>query len=984
MVRRESDGFFNLHTVSFLTVAIFLTVFSVAYGDWYQAKITGHVIDVEYYDQFYADFVNRYNIDNPYLVHIDECFEDGFVGVSCPSYINNCISEIYELGEIIDRGSDSCEFYFSTVASKEIIDLEAYNAWVDEYVEPFEITSACESELDSCGKQMSCFGTIVAYFDNPENLVLAELFEDYCYAPEESCGVTQTVACPDSTKPPTFVVEEVSKKTDSVKESADYASSVGQIISSKPTTESDLVRYKTNLEEAKRRALENYKESSDLSSKYSSFLLSEYQETMVKDISEIEKQINGIESILTKEVGERFAEQRNLAVWDINHDESIKDSNVVLDDYLSTLISKDVIDDPGVIQEPEEASYGIMIDRKTGHIPAYVGVPDQSFGVDFINSGSETLNNCELSITGDGSSWLSGGVLNTEFGFNYLLPGEYAFFPIEINVPAGEHTQTLYPDIRVICPAPTPEGFVMDGFTPSFDIYNPSNYETETGQTGAISEEQLSLFRDLMDGASLKSECQATLDECTSTFPNSCGDISIFYDCAVNNNCNGFEQQCAPYYIDEASFTYLYWNKVQPYYNLPTQCLEDISTCTNDPFFCPQYVYDCAVNQQCSGAGGYDSICIENSQTLGGPSGSQGSSGSGSSGGSSQGSTTGDGGGISNNIGQPLDLTGCNGDAFCLEVANTCRTLSYLIATSPTITDFGRSGYNAATGTGCSMDSLEIYLRKGDSIISTGSNQGSGSQTSGTNGRATNVISIHFQDNSLDASRRNYVAAIVYSLNGHLTLNFFNSPNYNDLENKIYEFIENLLYGDSEGSYITGMSLQQAEEIVAQSASIPWVLWIILFVMVVAFVLFGNFLTPHNERLISSGKKALNKKDYALAIQNYNELATTYSNDLKIKQDALDYLKQIKERVGNSKISLEFIDGALPKIKTNHLPGVFTNYSRVQKMISHAIHDIKKSPKLAKSRMSLISEEYKRLSPKDKERLASEYESLVYRIRNLK
>ncbi len=346
-------------------------------------------------------------------------------------------------------------------------------------------------------------------------------------------------------------------------------------------------------------------------------------------------------------------------------------------------------------------------------------------------------------------------------------------------------------------------------------------------------------------------------------------------------------------------------------------------------------------------------------------------------------------------------IDACRGDKLCIALADTCLTPSYIIATSLKLTDFGGFGYNAISGKICYMGSSRVYLKPGlfdrdgrysGGVGSSGTTGSGGTGTTGSGGTGTtgsgtinpgnSVISIHFQ-NGLEGAKRNYVAAIVYGLNGHLTLNFLNSPDYNGLEDKLQEFIQNLLYGESEGSYVTGMSLQQAEEIVSSSSSVPWVLWIILFVMVVAFVLFGNLLAPYDQRLISSGKKALNRKDYAMAIQNYNELANNYSGDVKIKQDVLDYLKQIKERVGNSKVDLEFRNGLLPLIKSNNVSGVFSSYSRVHKMIEHAMQDVKKSPKLAKSRLPLISEEYKRLSPKDKESLASKYESLVYKISSL-
>ena len=322
------------------------------------------------------------------------------------------------------------------------------------------------------------------------------------------------------------------------------------------------------------------------------------------------------------------------------------------------------------------------------------------------------------------------------------------------------------------------------------------------------------------------------------------------------------------------------------------------------------------------------------------------------------------------------------GDPLCLQLSNTCLPPRFVVALSLSPASFGGFGYNAVTGNLCYIGQSDVYVRP-NGLSGGRPNVINVDPELPTRSNVNGPISIHFQ-NSLDSSRRNYVATVVYKLNGHLTLNFLSSPDYDDLEEKISLFIENLLYGEVGGSYITGMSSQQAEEIVNGTDSIPWVLWIILFVMLVSFLLFGDFLSPYHERLIYFGRKALNKKDYAGAIENYNKLATIYPNDLNVKQDILNYLRLLKEKIGHDKINLVFYDkDSLPKIKSNHSMNIFSNYSRVEKMIHHALIDVKKSPKLARSRMPVIVEEYKRLILKDKERLAPHYESLVYKLKNL-
>ncbi|MEK6894279.1 MAG: hypothetical protein AABX10_02350 [Nanoarchaeota archaeon] len=417
------------------------------------------------------------------------------------------------------------------------------------------------------------------------------------------------------------------------------------------------------------------------------------------------------------------------------------------------------------------------------------------------------------------------------------------------------------------------------------------------------------------------------------------------------------------------------------YNNIPLSCLSGISACS-DPYTCSSsynYIYNCIIGTE---LGGSCSEYLANCQGV-----QTGTTGTGSGGfsGGFAGSESGvvipvaPGTVAGTSSGGSGSVSPCQDNAVCESLIQTsCVYPSMVAALGLDLVDFGGFGYNPFTGEICYMGQPGVYIRPAEldpDIHPTGQ--------SGNGVNPNSIISIHFQNPSSENSR-NYVAAIAFSLNGHLTLGFVSDPTFSGMDEKLREFILNLLYGEGVGSYITGMSLQQAEEIVNQSVSVPWVLWIILFVMVISFVLFGNILSPYNERLISSGKKALNRKDYALAVHNYNTLAISYSDDSNVKQDALEYLKQIRERVGKGKIDLEFYGKNLPKIKAGNFTGIFTNSQRVQKMIEHALSDIKKSPKLAKSRLHIISEEYKRLSPKDKEHLASQYESLVYRLRNIK
>lgn len=996
MVKRDSDGFFNLHTVSFFTLAIFLTVFSVAYGDWHSSKITGYAVEREQYQDFadtYLDPRGSYIISEDYAQEISD-FVDAPGEATAPDYVTYCIIELN--GEEHDAPGHGCSFFAENVVSRDIDDPEAFDQWVENYYTPFTVTASCTGYVGVCDKEgVGCNG-IVALCYYTHEAVFCDAFEDFCYVPETSEG--QIIQ--GSTKPPEKVVEEVSQKVDSVKESAKYASEVKQIIDTKPLTEEDLTRYKINLEEAKKRAAESYSDAYSLSSKYSSFVLSEYQEEIVVGLSDIDKQLKDIDEKLSGQVTERFEAQAEQANWEINRKEIIKVSLEDLEALSSKLPSLGRLGDihsPGEIvipgqqgqeqQEPE----AILRIESPGTIQTSFA-QNIGFDINIINDGQVPLENCRISALGSYGTWFTyQGFSNPQYGFNSLGPGQTGTYTSTIN-PGFALPGIYFINFRVTCNPNTEE----DGLTLTVQITNDDGEnqgEIQTGQTGQISEEQLEAFLGNYSPGELNLDCQSLLNDCSSQVPNTCGEFYQVYDCAVNGLCDEFGTLCLPNYISELQMNEFISEYVAPYYNLPNQCLLDISLCSTSSYSCPSYIYNCAVEADCDE---YVSTCVNApGAQIGSGSSGGGSSGGGNSGGSSTGSiipvTTGTG-----NTGFPEGgLVGaCKGDKVCIALADTCLTPSYIIATSLDLTDFGGFGYNAVTGDICYMGSSRIYLKpglferiggKGVGGSSGGSSGGSNPGTAGSGiiNPGNSIISIHFQ-NGLEGAKRNYVAAIVYSLDGHLTLNFLNSPDYNGLEDKIQEFIQNLLYGGSEGSYVTGMSLQQAEEIVSSSSSVPWVLWIILFVMVVAFVLFGNLLAPYDQRLISSGKKALNRKDYSVAIQNYNELANNYSSDVRIKQDALDYLKQIKERVGNNKINLEFREGSLPIIKTNNVLGVFTDYSRVHKMIDHAMQDVKKSPKLAKSRLPLISEEYKRLSPKDKERLASKYEALVYKISSLK
>src|SRR3989344_1808454 len=327
-------------------------------------------------------------------------------------------------------------------------------------------------------------------------------------------------------------------------------------------------------------------------------------------------------------------------------------------------------------------------------------------------------------------------------------------------------------------------------------------------------------------------------------------------------------------------------------------------------------------------------------------------------------------------------------DEDCIErecvPVDSCAPLSYLIAVDTEAVDFGQSGYDKTTGDVCVIEESEVYIRSPSlsPIVEL---------FKVTQKRDDVIFTLHFSEVDSDVNKEpanlNFNAVVINKKEKGIspTFNFLTSNSYSKLEDQIYllanelitfSLIEEKEFGmNSFGS----LSEQQKEEIIKQSKPIPWVLWIVLFFMVVGFFIFCRISLPHYKKLIYSGKRALGRKDYNLAIQNYNEIVKNYPNDFHSKQEVLDYLIMLKRKIG--KIDLDFQDkDSFPRIKKDMVFGAFSDFSKVSKLISHALHDLIKSPKLVKARMNLIAEEYSKLNSRDKARLATNYESLVYSL----
>jgi len=337
--------------------------------------------------------------------------------------------------------------------------------------------------------------------------------------------------------------------------------------------------------------------------------------------------------------------------------------------------------------------------------------------------------------------------------------------------------------------------------------------------------------------------------------------------------------------------------------------------------------------------------------------------------------------------------------------------------------NFGESGIDA-NGEICNVPEIEVY--RPISISTSGGQEpntpvtprpSTGSSGGSTRSRLITAFHIGRGEGSESA---NEAVVISRDKDNNLKINFINSPSFHGLEKEISDFIDKLLFGieDINVAELLGMSVQEADSIIESNKSVPWVLWIVLFTMIVLFLLFGKFLTLDYKKMISSGKNALDRKNYSKAIKIYNDLVGLYSlEDIDnsgiyniispefsnktisnksrvnheivynriIRQDILDYLILLKKKIGEDKISLSLPEGSgLPKIDSiSSIHSLTNDSSRVEKMIIDSLRDITDLPKVAVVRMPVIVEAYKNLDSKSREKLAPLYESLIYKMRDL-
>ena len=319
---------------------------------------------------------------------------------------------------------------------------------------------------------------------------------------------------------------------------------------------------------------------------------------------------------------------------------------------------------------------------------------------------------------------------------------------------------------------------------------------------------------------------------------------------------------------------------------------------------------------------------------------------------------------------------------------DNCQYPSYFSSFNDSLVDFGTNGIDLSSGRICDIKPTGIYpsVRMPLPIDEAPELDVTLPDVTPIIPKSPVVTALHFGDRGKSKSEGYHAAALFKDNNGLLNIRFFNSPNYYDVEQKISEFMNNLLFKgkDVDGLYLSGMSVQDAELIVKEHKFFPWALWIIFSVMVVSFVLFGRLLIPNHITKISKGKIALDKGNYPVALEIYNKLIRDYSPDGPARQDILDYFVLLKRKINNSELKFDQFTDSKSILKPVNFESPSNELERVKQMIYHALDEIKSSPKVAFARMPIIAEATKNLDSKDRRKIAPLYESLVYQLRDLR
>ena len=209
------------------------------------------------------------------------------------------------------------------------------------------------------------------------------------------------------------------------------------------------------------------------------------------------------------------------------------------------------------------------------------------------------------------------------------------------------------------------------------------------------------------------------------------------------------------------------------------------------------------------------------------------------------------------------------------------------------------------------------------------------------------------------------------------------APTHADLEKKITDFVNSLFFDTSETS-----SQVNIDSFTKYSPQIPWFLWSTLGILLISFLILGKILLLDEKYIISQGKKDLIKKDFDSAVKRYNSLLSLYDSfnneeNNSLKNSILEYKIVLINSLKNSSIHYTFNNSSgLSNMVLDNLEKTFTSLShemRVEKLINDAKKE--KNRKLAVSRLSVISELYRKLDSSAQKRLAEKYEDLIYSLR---
>lgn len=308
----------------------------------------------------------------------------------------------------------------------------------------------------------------------------------------------------------------------------------------------------------------------------------------------------------------------------------------------------------------------------------------------------------------------------------------------------------------------------------------------------------------------------------------------------------------------------------------------------------------------------------------------------------------------------------------------------------------GEVGVSKKTGKACNLDLPYVKPVPGNGVSSTIISSGGppvainpGPQMSG----GGNSIAFYLRNDDIltpGETRESFVAAL--SPSGNFILGFFSAENNYDLEKKMDAFVQRVVLGIG-GQSLEGTSSQSEFYDSSTRKTIPWVLWIFLFALLIQYLFFGYYTLPAHERLIYFGKKSLVKKDFINSVRYYNELLNSFdtlSHDLKneARQEILAYFILIKSALKDYgiKFDIDFSKSRLPyfAFHDGSIKGIsFSDHLRVEKLLHDSLRDMHKYPKQIAKRAPLIAKMYSGLDDKSREKLAPLYERFIYQLRDI-